>query len=55
MGNAAVPWFGPILPKRNDVDDDDAAVTATTDVTIVIVINAATASVEEDQGKNLWL
>jgi hypothetical protein len=41
--------------EQNDVDDDGAAVTAKTDVMIVIVIDAATASVEEDQGKNLWL
>jgi hypothetical protein len=38
------------------VDDDDAAVTAKMDVMIIIVIDAATASVEqEDKGENLWL
>jgi len=34
MVNANVPWFGPIPPKQNDVDDDDADATATTDVTM---------------------
>ena len=40
--------------KRNDVDDDDTGATATTDVTITVDNDAATASVEEDEGNHLW-
>jgi len=63
MGDAAVPWFGPIPPighqgtqksKQNDVDDDYTGATAPTDVTISVDNNAATASVEEDEGNHLW-
>jgi hypothetical protein len=63
MGDAAVPWFGPIPPighqgtqksKQNDVDDDYAGAMALTDVTISVDNNAATASVEEDEGNHLW-
>jgi hypothetical protein len=37
------------------VDGDNMTVSATTDVTIAIVNNTATASVEEDEGNHLWL
>ena len=40
--------------SRNDLDDDDAGATATTDVTIAVDNDAATASVEGDEGNNLW-
>jgi hypothetical protein len=40
--------------KRNDLDDEDAGATATTDVTIAVDNNAATASVEGDEGNHLW-
>jgi hypothetical protein len=40
--------------KRNDLDDEDAGATATTDVTIVVDNDAATASVEGDEGNHLW-
>jgi len=36
------------------LDDDDMGATATTDVTITVDNDAATASVKEDEGKNLW-
>ena len=63
MGDATVPWFGPIpsighqgTQKRliNDLDDDNADATATTDVTIAVNNDAATASVKEDEGNHLW-
>jgi len=38
---------------RNDLDDDDADATATTDVTIAVDNDAATASVEGDEGSRL--
>ena len=62
MGNVNVPWFVPIPPigrqgtqKRltNDLDDDNACATATTDVTIAVDNDAATASVEGDEGSRL--
>jgi hypothetical protein len=40
--------------KQNDMDDEDAGATATTDVTIAIDNDAATASVEGDEGNHLW-
>jgi hypothetical protein len=40
--------------KQNDLDDEDAGATATTDVTIAIDNDAATASVEGDEGNHLW-
>jgi hypothetical protein len=39
---------------RNDLDDDNAGATATTDVTIAVDNDAATASVEGDEGNHLW-
>jgi len=63
MGNADVPWFGPIPligrqgtqnGQRNDLDDDDVDATATMDVTIAVKYDAATASVEGDEGRCLW-
>ncbi len=40
--------------KRNDLVDEDAGATATTDVTIAVNNDAATASVEGDEGNHLW-
>jgi len=40
--------------KQNVLDDEDAGATATTGVTIAINNNAATASVEGDDGNHLW-
>ena len=63
MGDATVPWFGPIPPigrqgtqkrQTNALDDEDAGATATTDVTIAVDNDAATASVEGDKGNHLW-
>ena len=39
---------------QNDLDDDDAGATATTDVTIAVNNDTATASIEGDEGNNLW-
>ncbi len=54
MGDATVPWFGPIPPigcqgTKKDLDDDNVGTTATTDVAIAVDNNAATASVKEDE------
>ena len=63
MGDTTVPWFGPIFlidrkehknSKQNDLDDEDAGTTAMTDVTIAVDNDAATASVEGDEGNHLW-
>ena len=40
--------------KQNVLDDEDTGATATTDVTTTIDNNAATASVEGDEGNHLW-
>ena len=42
------------LQQRNDLDDDNVDATATTDVTIAVDNDAATVSVEGDEGSRLW-
>ena len=40
--------------SQNDLNDDNVDATATTDVTIAVNNDAASASVERDEGSRLW-